>query len=71
VFPCAGVNGHPRRFVYGDNVVIFVENVEGNGFGFGAHGGPSLCVDRNPLAGPQAMRALRRLAVYKYQTYVN
>jgi hypothetical protein len=68
---CAGVDGHPRSFVYGDNVVIFVENFEGDGFGFGAHGGPSLRIDGNLLAGAKAMRAFRRLTVYKHQACID
>src|SRR5229473_4861905 len=51
----ASVHGHAGGLVDGDDVGVFVENVEGNGFGFGAERGARLDSDLDALAATKAM----------------
>jgi hypothetical protein len=66
-----GVDGHAGRFVNGDYVVVFVEDVERNGFGFGAQGRATLNLYSDALAAPDAMRAFRGASIYEDQVLVD
>ena len=59
----AGVDGHAGGLVDGDDVVVFVENVERNGFGFGAERRARLRIDGDFFAAVEAVRAFGGLAV--------
>lgn len=63
----AGMYGHTGGFVHDDHIGIFVENVERNGFRFGAHWRTSLRIHHDFLAGTQSMRAFGGLAVDQHQ----
>jgi hypothetical protein len=54
----AGVYGHSGWLVDGQDVVIFVENIERDGFGFGAQRRARPDLDGDALAASEAMRAL-------------
>ncbi len=53
----AGVHGHAGGLVDGDDVGVFVKNVEGDGFGLGAQRRAGLDLDLNALAGAESMGA--------------
>ncbi len=55
---CAGVDRHARGLVDDENVVVFVENVQRDGFRFSAELRARLRVHCNALAGTETMRAL-------------
>jgi len=54
----AGVHGHSGGFVDGDDVGVFIEDVERNGFGFGAQRRARLNLDLNALASAEAVGTL-------------
>jgi hypothetical protein len=49
------MHGHAGGLVDGDDVGVFVEDVEGNGFGFGAKRRAGLDLDLDALAATKAM----------------
>jgi len=59
----AGVNGHASGFVDGDDVVVFVKDVEWDGFGFGLEGRAGLGVDLDRVAGADFLGVFSWLAV--------
>jgi hypothetical protein len=65
--PCPGVNGHTRRFVNADDVVIFIKDVEGNGFGFGLKSRARLRIDLDLITAAKFLRILGGLAIEKDQ----
>jgi hypothetical protein len=66
-----GVDGHAGRLVDGDYVLVFVEDVQRNGFGFGAQGRATLNLHRDALAAPDTMRAFRGPSIYEDQALVD
>src|SRR5882762_5089573 len=54
------VHGHAGRLVDGQNVVVFIENIERNRFGFSAQRRTRPNFDGNVFAAPQTMRAFCR-----------
>jgi len=59
----AGVYGHPGSFVDRDKIVVFVEDIERDGFCLGVRGGAFRDFDRNPFAPTQLRRAFARKLV--------
>ncbi len=60
----ARMDDHARGLVDDDQIVIGIENIEGNGFGLRVHGCRRGNFDGDCIAGFNAMGALRRSAVY-------
>jgi len=63
----AGMDGHASGLVDDDYVVVFVEDFERDGFGFGAERRAGLYFDREALAAAQALRAFCGVGVEKDQ----
>lgn len=63
----AGVDGHAGRFIYRDDVIVFVKDIERNGFGFGAHWRALLRMDLDALAAVQSMRTFGSVAIHEDQ----
>ena len=63
--PCPGMDGHARRFINGDDVIIFVKNAEGNRFGFGLERRSRLCVNLDDVAIANFLCALGGFAVHE------
>src|SRR6266853_5300222 len=63
----AGVYGHSGWLVDGQDVVIFVENIERDGFGFGAQRRARPDLDGDVLAASEAMRALGWAGIDEHQ----
>jgi hypothetical protein len=62
-----GVHGHASRLVHGNNVGVFVEDVEGNGFGFGAQRRAWLDLDLYALAAAETVRAFGWARIHEHQ----
>ena len=58
-----GVNGHPRGFVNGDHVVVFVKHLQRNRFRFGACRGPRLRPNNDEFPAVKFLRGFRCLAI--------
>ena len=67
----AGVHGHAGWFVHGDDVIVFVEDFEGNGFGLGAKGRARLDFYADALSIANAVRAFRRAGIDEHQAAVD
>ena len=65
--PCPGVDGHAGRFVDGDDVVVFVKDIEGNEFGFGLKGRARLSIDVDNVTGANFLSVFGGLAIKKNQ----
>ncbi len=61
------MHSHTSGLVDGDDVVVFVENIERNGFGFGAEWRTRLDLDLDALACAQAVRTFRGLRIDEHQ----
>lgn len=61
--PCPGVDGHASRLVNNDEVVVFVEDVEGDRFGFGFERSTRLRPDSDPVASFEFLTGLGRPAI--------
>jgi len=57
------VDGHASGLVDDDEVVVFVEDVEGDGFGFSFEGSARFGLNRDALAATKFLARLGRLAV--------
>ncbi len=66
--PGARMNRHARGFVDNDHVVVFVEDVERNGFGFGTHGRARLHFNSDALAATEALRAFCRPSIHQNES---
>src|SRR5712675_172747 len=64
----ACMHGHAGRLVDGQDVLVLVENVERNGFGFGAQRRAWPDFDGDVLAASHAMRALGRASIDEHQS---
>ncbi len=62
------MHGHAGRLVDGQDVLVFVENIERNGFGFSAQRRPRPDFDGDVLAASYAMRALGRASIDEHQS---
>jgi hypothetical protein len=60
---CAGVNGHASGFVDSDEVIVFVEDIEGDGLRLGFEGRTGQGVDLDRIAGADFVGVLGGLAV--------
>lgn len=65
--PCPGVDGHAGRFVDGDDVVVFVKDIERNEFGFGLKGRARLSIDVDNVTGANFLSVFGGLAIKKNQ----
>jgi hypothetical protein len=61
------MNSHASRFVHRNNVVVLIEDIEGDGFRFSPERRPRLNLNLDALAGPQPVRSLRRTGIDQYQ----
>jgi hypothetical protein len=67
----AGVDGHAGGLVDGDEVVIFVEDFEGDGFGLGARSGAGLRLEGDALAASEFLGGFRTAAVDENKASIN
>ena len=63
--PCSGMNAHSSGFVDDEQIVVFVEDVERNGLGFGAQRRALTGFDGNAFVAPQLLRGLGGIAVHQ------
>src|ERR1035438_9139696 len=66
--PCPRMNGHARRLVDADDVFIFVENIERNGFRLGLERGAWLRIDFDYVLGWNPERIFRGLVRQLHHT---
>src|SRR5882762_6237982 len=64
----ACMHGHAGRLVDGQDVLVFVENIERNGFGFSTQRRARPDFDGDVLAASHAMRALCRASIDEHQS---
>jgi len=66
--PCPGMDAHAGGFVDDEQVIVFVEDIERNGFGFRAKRRALACLDKDPLITSQFVRRLGGRAIHQNQT---
>src|SRR5258707_11638208 len=66
--PCAGMNAHSGRLINDQQVVVLVENVERDGFRFGAKWRGGADLPKNPLPAPEFWLGLRFGTLFGGQT---
>jgi len=64
----SSVHGHAGGLVDGDDVVVFEEDIERNGFGFSAQRWAGLDLDGDALASAKAMRTLGGAGIHEHKT---
>jgi hypothetical protein len=69
--PCASMNDHAGRLIDHDEVFIFVEQLDGNVFGFGAQGRARQNFDLDRVSGGDSMRPAACAARDAYATLIN
>ncbi len=69
--PCTGMDAHSSRLINDQQVVVLVENVERDGFRFGAKWRAGTDLDNNPLAAAKFVRGLSLDTIYGDQTVFN
>jgi hypothetical protein len=67
----SGVDDHSGGFVDGDDVIVFVEDVERDGFGFGEDGRALGSVDGDEFAAMKAMCAFGGATIYEDEAGVD
>ena len=67
--PGARVNGHAGGLVDHQNVGIFIQNFDGDVFGFGGKRGARADLDFHDFPGVDAVRGARGTAVYENQAF--
>jgi hypothetical protein len=65
------VHGHAGRLVDGDDVVVFIKDVERNGFRFGTQRRTRLHLDLNAVSGAEALGTLGHTGIYEHEPGVN
>jgi hypothetical protein len=63
VISSAGVDDHARRLVDGDYVIVFVDDLERDGFGFGTDGRARLGCDGDAFSATKTVRRFRRFPI--------
>jgi len=69
--PCSGVDGHAGRLVNDDEVVVFVEDLERDGFGFRFERSARLRLDSDTVASFDLLTGLGRLVVDQDEAGIN